>query len=532
MSAARVLSLGMLLWGGSAVAAGERAVVNRVMDVRDYGARGDGTTLDTRAIQAAVDACGQRGGGEVHLRGGTFLAGTVQLRSGVALHLHPGAVLLAGTKQADFTQRSLIYAEGAEHVAVSGRGVIDGNGALSTEFPKVRSHLIHFVRCRNIMVKDVTLRNSTTWVQHYFQCTNLVIDRVTVDSRINPDIEGPRHLAGAPGRNEDGLNLNSCRQVRVANCRINSDDDGIVLKSTSERACADVVISNCLVSSNASAIKFGTESGGGFENVNVNNCAIYDTRNSGIALQIVDGGVLDRVNVSHITMRNVKGSAIFLRLGNRARPYRSEHPGVGRMRNVIISNVQATDVGDWIEPVGKRAVGCSISGLPGHAIENVTLENIRIRFKGGGTLQDASRKVPERPEAYPSCRMFGTLPAYGFYCRHARNLRFQNVELCFANDDHRPAMVFEDVRDLSISGFDAQSTPSTPAVIWLKQVDGALIHGCRPRETAGPLLRLDGDKSTGISLINNDFGRVAEVVRIGEDVPRNAVFREYNRTDR
>lgn len=532
MSATRALFFCAILCGPSAVTAGDTAATKDVIDAGDYGARGDGTTLDTRAIQAAIDAASQRGGGEVHLRGGTFLAGTIELRSNVALHLHTGAVLLASTKQGDFTQRSMIYAKGAEHIAVLGHGVIDGHGEISREFPKVRSHLIHFVECSNVMVKDVTLRNSTTWVQHYLKCTNLVVDGITVDSRINPDIEGPRHLPEAPGRNEDGLNLNSCRQVRVANCRINSDDDGIVLKSTSERACSDVVISNCVVSSNASAIKLGTESGGGFENVNVHNCAIYDTRNSGIALQIVDGGVLDRVNVSNITMRNVKGSAIFLRLGNRGRPYRSEKPGVGRMRNVIISNVQATDVGDWIEPVGKRVIGCSITGLPGHAIENVALENIRIRFKGGGTVQDAAREVPERPEAYPSCRMFGTLPAYGFYCRHVRNLRFHNVDLGFSNDDHRPAMIFEDVQDLSIFSLDAQCTASTPAAIWLRQVDGALIHGCRPRKMAGPLLQIDGGRSANISLIGNDFSRVGKIVRIGEKTVDGVVFQEGNLTGR
>ena len=191
-----------------------------------------------RVIQvdfAHVDACSQRGGGEVHVHGGTFLAGTIVLRSHVTLRLHPGAILLASTTQADFAHRSLIYAEDAQNIVVVGHGVVDGHGALSTDFPKVRSHLICFVRCQRVTVRDVTLRNSTTWVQHYLRCTDLTVDGVTVDSRINPNIEGPRHLPEAPGRNEDGLNINSCHQVRVSNCRINSDDDAIVLKSTTER---------------------------------------------------------------------------------------------------------------------------------------------------------------------------------------------------------------------------------------------------------------------------------------------------------
>lgn len=240
-----------------------------VFDVRTFGALGDGKTLDTHAIQAAVDTCCRAGGGTVVLPAGTFLSGTIQLRDHVTLQLRAGAVLLASTRQQDFPQRAVIYAAKAANIAVVGRGTVDGNGRISTAFPKVRAHLIHFVECRNVRVRDVALRNSTTWVQHYLGCDDLVVQGVTVDSRINPDIEGPRHLPGAPGRNEDGMNLNGCQMVRVSNCGINSDDDGIVLKSTSARPCRNVTITNCVVSSNASAIKFGTESGGGFQNVAV-----------------------------------------------------------------------------------------------------------------------------------------------------------------------------------------------------------------------------------------------------------------------
>jgi len=493
-------------------------------DVRRYGAAGDGKTLDTNAIQAAVDACAKAGGGTVLLAGGTFLSGTIDLRDHVALCVEPGAVLLASTNQEDFTSRSLIHAENAQNIAVFGRGVIDGHGDVSTEFPKVRSHPIHFIECKNIQVKDVTFRNSTTWIQHYFKCDDLVVDGVTVDSRINPVIEGPRHLPGAPGRNEDGLNLNSCRKVRVSNCNIFSDDDGIVLKSTSERPCQDVTITNCVVSSNASAIKFGTESGGGFQNVTVSNCTIHDTRNAGIALEIVDGGTMDRVTISNIVMDNVKGAAIFLRLGNRGRPYRGENPGMGSMRNIIISNVQATRIGDWIEPPGKRTVGCSITGLPGFPVENVTLQNIRIQFKGGGTLEDAAREIPERPDAYPSCRMFGTLPAYGFFVRHAKNIVFRNIDLSFEHDDHRPAMIFDDVHRLELSGFDAQSIPSTAqGLIWMRQTDGAWIHGCRLTRKTRTFLRVDGEKSTDICLMNNDLGSAGTIVEAGSDVAADAV---------
>ncbi len=496
-------------------------------DVRTFGATGDGETLDTVAIQKTIDTCAKAGGGTVVLAGGTFLSGTIELRDNITLHLQAGAVLLASTRQQDFTGRSMIHAEKVRNIAVVGRGAVDGHGDISTEFPKVRAHPIHFVECRNVRVRDVTFRNSTTWIQHYLKCDDLVVDGITVDSRINPEIEGPRHLPGAPGRNEDGLNLNSCHNVRVANCNISSDDDGIVLKSTSDRPCKNVTITNCIVSSNASAIKFGTESGGGFQNVTISNCTVYDTRNSGIALEIVDGGTMDRVNVSNIVMDNIKGAAIFIRLGNRGRPYREENPGVGTLRNIHISNIQATRVGDWIEDPGKRVIGCSITGLPGHPVENVTLDNVRIQFKGGGTLEDAAREITERPDAYPSCRMFGTLPAYGFFVRHARNIQFHNIDLTLAHDDHRPALICDDVTDMKITGFNAQSIPDTArGLIWFRQSKDVWIHGCRPTRPTRTFVRVDGDKSTGISLIGNDLSKTETAVDLGQDVPSNAVRQE------
>lgn len=517
---------GMLICCLSATMSSSAAArASGTFDVRDYGAVGDRKTLDTDAIQAAVDACAEAGGGTVLLAGGTFLSGTIDLKDNVTLFLQAGAVLLASTRQQDSSSRSVIHAENVRNIAVVGRGTVDGHGNISTEFPKVRAHPIHFIECRNVRVRDVTFRNSTTWIQHYFKCDDLVVDGITVDSRLNPVIEGPRHLPGAPGRNEDGLNLNSCHNVRVSNCYINSDDDGIVLKSTSERPCKNVTITNCVVTSNASGIKFGTESGGGFQDVTVSNCTVYDTRNSGIALEIVDGGVMDRVNVSNIVMDNVKGAAIFIRLGNRGRPYRQENPGVGVLRNVQITNIQATRVGDWIEDVGKRVIGCSITGLPGHAVENVSLENIRIQFKGGGTPEDAAREIPERPDAYPSCRMFGTLPAYGFFVRHAKNISFRHVDLSFQHDDVRPAMICDDVADLEITGFDAQSVPSTvKGLIHLKDTRGAWIHGCRLKRPTQTFLRVDGDQSAEMSLIDNDLSNVEKAVESGGDVPADAVY--------
>ena len=208
---------------------------------------------------------------------------------------------------------------------------------------------------------------------------------------------------------------------------IDSDDDALCLKSTLERACKNVTVSNCVLSSHANAIKMGTESNGGFQNITITNCTICSPRYSqvtygcqrglaGIALEIVDGGDLDGVVLSNIAMRGVT-VPIFIRLGNRARPFKPgmPKPEVGRFRNVSLNNIVATGVSN---------VGCSITGLPQHPVENVTFRDIRIEFEGGGSRAEAGKQVPEKADSYPESTMFGVLPAYGFYCRHARGLKF------------------------------------------------------------------------------------------------------------
>ena len=205
--------------------------------------------------------------------------------------------------------------------------------------------------------------------------------------------------------------------MRIANCDIRSGDDAIVLKSSLDRPCRNVVITNCTISSRCSAFKLGSETNGGFENIVLSSCAIYDTGNSGIALELVDGGTLERVSVSNVTMHNTR-NAIFIRLGNRARPFKegAPKPGMGRLRHVRISNVQA---------IGADPVGCCITGLPDHPVEDIALDNVSIQFAGGGKPKFAHRDVPELEKEYPEYWIFGRLPAYGFFCRCSL-LAFQN----------------------------------------------------------------------------------------------------------
>ncbi len=506
--------------GGSAmilpVTWAEEASANRQdanFNVRAWGAAGDGLHLDTLAIQKAIDACASQGGGTVFFPPGTFLTGTLVLKSKVTLRWSAGATLLGSPNLRDYpahipalrsytdnyTEKSLIYGENLQQVGLEGPGIIDGQGASFKGPYKVRPYLMRLVSCQDVRIKDLTLLNSPMWVQHYLACDRVWIEGIRVHSHCNS--------------NNDGIDIDGCYNVRIANCDISSGDDAIVLKSTLNRPCKHVVVTNCLLSSDCNAFKLGTESNGGFEDIVLGNCAIYDTRLSGIALELVDGGKLDGVNISNVVMRNVR-SGIFVRLGNRARPFQEgqARPGQGSLQNISISQVQAD---------GLDRIGCSITGLPGHPVANITLDQIRLKFAGG---QPAAQKpVPEQADKYPEYPMFGVLPAYGFYCRHARNLRFSQVQVAVMKPDERPSLMGDDVEDWDIFRWDAAAPAKDQPVIHFKDVRRAMIHGCRCPQDAPAFLRLEGQAANHITLLDNDLSAAKKIVEFGAEVSKERV---------
>jgi hypothetical protein len=498
----------------------------RTTDIRDFGAKPDGKTLCSDAVQKAIDRAAGQGGGTVVVPPGTWLCSTVCLASHITLQLEAGAVLMGSRNRDDYLRAkkpsdgesshaarswSLIAGEGLEDIGIVGPGTIDVQGDAFRVKEGNRPKGIHLVDCRDVRVENINMRNAGSWMQHYRGCERLAIRGVRVFN----------HVA----YNNDGMNIDSCRDVTISDCRIDSDDDGLVLKSLSLRPCENVTVSNCVVSSHCNAIKMGTESAGGFKNITISNCAVQSPQKTkhtygrdrglaGIALEIVDGGTLERVTISNIAIQGVS-VPIFMRLGNRARQYEGmeEKPGMGTFRQVILSNIVAT---------GVSPVGCSITGLPGCPIEGVTLSNIRLGFEGGGTCEDAARQIAERPDAYPESTMFGTLPAYGFYCRHVKDLVFDQIALRTEARDLRPAMVFDDAEGLTLEGLDAAWAKGGAAMVRLTNVRDAMIRGCQP--AAETFLDVAGNSSRGIVLLENDLSRVKSPANVATEVPVKAVL--------
>jgi hypothetical protein len=500
----RSLLAGLL---GSAACAGSSSAATDpagASNVRSFGAAGDGARLDTPSLQAAIDACGAAGGGTVLVPPGAYLTGTLFLRSRVVLHLTPGAVLRASLDLTHYPpvtprtrsytdryeNRSLIYGEDLDDIAVTGGGVIDGRGAGFLGGYKERPSGIRIVSCRGVTFQGVTLRNSPAWMQHYLACDRLTLRDLTVETR--------RKI-----QNNDGVDIDSCQDVVVSGCRINCGDDALCLKSTLHRPCRNVVISDCVVSGVCNGIKFGTESIGGFENIAISNCVVQNTCQGGISLATVDGGNMTGISVANVIMDRV-GVPIFLRLGARGRRVLANDPPepVGQLRDVTIRNVVARA----FEPIAS-----SLTGLPGHELQNITIEDVRLHY-APEAAPSIPEQVPERPAAYPEYRMLGDLPAFGLYCRHIRNLVLRNIELSVESQDARPALWCEDVRGLDLFAARLAPAPGVRAAAVFRDVVDALVHGCRSPRLAGAWLEVAAG-SSDIALRGNELSRAAAAVR-------------------
>jgi polygalacturonase len=516
--------------------------------VRDFGATGDGRTLDTAAVNAAIVAAAEAGGGTVEFPAGEYLCHSIRLKSHITLHLGAGATLIAAdppkpgesggydpaepnpwNQYQDFGhshwRNSLIWGEDLEGVSILGpgriygRGLSRGNGRISRpvgalppppvdglpadvlaadgefeiiprpdlvpgpfNYPNARDTLpdgtankaIALKNCRNVILRDFSVLHGGHFAILATGVDNLLIDGLLIDT------------------NRDGIDIDSCSNVRVSNTSVNSPwDDGICLKASHAlgvaRVCENITIVNCLVSGYDEGtlldgtrqrslgrrggpigrIKLGTEAGGGFRNIAIANCVFEHCR--GIALEQVDGGVLEDIAITNITMREVQNAPLFIRLGARLRRPDTIEPG--QVRRILVSNLVASGVAP--------EHGILIAGLPGHRIEDVVLENVVLQYAGGGTAVQAAREVPELARAYPDPWDFGTLPVWGLFARNVANLQVRGLQMRLLAPDARPAVLLEDVAGARFRDVMFDALPGVPA--WsLKDVTGLHV-----RDTTG-----------------------------------------------
>jgi polygalacturonase len=476
-------------------------------NVRDYGAVGDGKTLDSPAIDKAIAAAAEAGGGTVLVPAGTYLSGSIHLQSNIHLVIDAGATILGAPQDLNaydetepftvggyqdgghcFFHNSLIWGENLTNVFITGHGMINGGGLVRSDKPldqmvgfdhfdpphtnaappvRLGNKAIALKLCRNVLLRDVTIFHGGHFAILVTGCDNMTVDNVTMDT------------------DRDGIDIDCCRNTMVSNCRINSpNDDGLCPKSSYAlgewRPTENLTIVNCQVSgfaegtlldgtqkpskSHNGRIKFGTESSGGFRNCTVANCTFRSCK--GLALEEVDGGIMDNITIANLTMMDVPDYAIYICTGKRNRT-----PGVttsSRARNILISNVIADGVG--------KMSGIQIMGLPDQPIEGVRIENVRLTSNGGGTAEDAAIVPKELGAGYPEPRHLGTLPAYGVYARHVKDLELANINVNFRTNDLRSAAAFADIQGLDIDNFKPQVAEGVKAAVFADDVKDVTVR--------------------------------------------------------
>jgi len=445
------------------------------VSVRARGARGDGRTRDTRAIQAAIDAAAA-GGGTVVFPPGEYVSGTIHLRSHVTLRLEEGATLVASADDADFDPPerlayesyadpettdfafALLRGRSVEDVAIIGPGRIDGNRSWRTGPKPIALKL-----CRRVRIRDLRLDNAGNYNISLLGCDGVDIQGVTIRNGYS-----------------DGIDPDCCRHVRIADCDVESRDDAIALKASyalgARRATEDVAVARCRLVSMHNALKLGTESVGDFRDIAFRDCAVAGRRHlvkghmsSGVSLETVDGGLLERVSVSRIRMADVR-APLFVRLARRG-----QAPGparAGSVTDVSISDVVATGA----------MTASSITGIPGHPVGRIALSGFRVTALGGGSAELVSHAVPQFERRYPDATMFPDLPAYGLYCRHVSALSLDGIDLRVERPDGRPAVMFDDSCETDVSSVRATPPVDGEAIVRIGSMRGCPATG----PVAGP----------------------------------------------
>lgn len=468
-------------------------------NVKDFGATGNGTQLDSDAINKTIDAAAKAGGGTVFFPAGNYLSFSIRLKSNIALYLDAGATIIAANMEEhpgkydypepnvwgdslhyqDFGHshfhNSLIWGEDLDNVSVIGPGSIHGRGLQKwgKPTPGLGNKAIALIKCHNVILRDFSVLHGGHFAILATGLDNLTINNLKIDT------------------NRDAIDIDCCRHVRVSGCSLNSpNDDALVLKASFALGYAapteNVTITNCAVygydegtfldgtylTTQTAApdkgvvtgrIKLGTESNGAFRNITISNCTFQHCR--GLALETVDGAVLENITVSNIVMDDVLNAPFFFRLGSRMRGPAAAK--VGSFRHILIDNVMVT--------ASNPQYGSMLMGIPGHDVEDITFSNIHIKIKGGALQAQSLITVPELETSYPDPQEFGQIPACGFYIRHARNITMHHITLESETPDWRPAFILEDVKGADFSDIRVETPPGVP-VFDFKDVSNITTH--------------------------------------------------------
>ncbi|MFY0687477.1 MAG: right-handed parallel beta-helix repeat-containing protein [Cyclobacteriaceae bacterium] len=432
------------------------SILANTYNVIDFGAKADGKTLDTKAVQAAIDACMANGGGKVLIPAGkTVVIGTIYIKDYVTLHVANGAVLKGSSNIEDYTtdthknlyknephmDRCLIFAKDAKSFAIEGYGTIDGNGHLANFTNKTgRPMMMRFLNCSDIHMQDITLINPAALTSAWLYCDQIVVDGIKIHSRVN--------------NNGDGLDFDGCTNVRVSNSSFDTSDDSICLQaSLVEKPCKDVVITNCTFTSKWAGMRIGLLSRGDFESIAVTNCTFRDIQDSGLKIQMNEGGEMKNMTFSNLTMKNVPRPVFMTFAQQRAFDDSPPdvYPDMKAMHSMTFSNIIADN-----SELDKNSA-FFITGMPNNDIKDLVFRDIQFVVSGGGTTADAHKDdhkeytIETLDGWWPEFHLIGTLPAHGFFLRHVDGVRLDGVEIRTISNDARPAIVLDDVKNASIN---------------------------------------------------------------------------------
>lgn len=511
-------------------------------DVRSFGANGNGTVINTVAIQRAIDAANQDGGGRIVFPApGTYLTGTIFLKDNVTLDIPAGATLLGSQHQSDYSKnvnrfpyitedmdRVLIYAGKATNIGLTGRGTISGNNRNGGMEPLLnppagerpqRAMLVCFDECTRVQVDQITATESFGWAYHFVRCKDVRIDDLSI-----------------PNHRQDGIDVESCEDVTISNCNIKAGDDAIVMLANRGIPCRNVTITNCVLVSKWGGIRLGPLSHGDINNIAVSNCVIRDCQGGGIKIGMFEGGEIRDCIFSNITMHNVVAPIVVMLVGNYEQTDNPQHPRMplGKISRLSFSHISGTAAGELVKEPDAQSV-IFLHGHPQQSLEGISLSHINLKMAGGGTAEEAadrsmvdadSNLITDRG-VWPEHRPWGVSPAGALHARHVDGLTLDHLRFTMTNPDARSALFLRDSNDIHISALTVRNPAAvSPPRITFADCREVLTSGCLDHCGGNAFAIVEGSESSKIDFIANSFRGFSATIDHSGDLSEDAKHRK------